>query len=132
MVDKIGRCPGDAIVAALARVACVDVRQAFACNLRIIVTANAVIGDASVIERRRNPRVRGMTIIAGITARKMRRMFAGSGCAVMTGEAGTDDLGVIDRVGRDPDDIDVAILADIGGVDMSQVIPECDRAVQAL
>ena len=122
MVDKIGWRPDDTIVAALACVGRIDVRQAFACNLRIVVTANAVVGDASVIERRRNPRVRRMTIIAGITARKMRRVFTGGCCAVVAGEAGADDLRVIHGVGRVPDDIVVAILADIGGVDMCQAL----------
>ena len=121
VVDKIGRRPDDTIVAALAYVGCIDVREVFAWHLRIIVTANAVIGNASVIERRRNPRVRRMTIIAGITAREMCRVFTGGRCAVVAGETRTDDLRVIDGVRRCKGDCIVAIDAQVSGIDVRQV-----------
>ena len=83
VIDKIDRCPDDTVMAALAYVGRIDVREVFACNLRIVMTANAVVSNTSVIERRRNPCVRRMTIVAGITACKMRRVFAGGRCAVV-------------------------------------------------
>ena len=55
VVDKIGRRPDDTVMAALAYVGRIYVREVFACNLRIVVTANAVVSNTSVIERRRNP-----------------------------------------------------------------------------
>ena len=122
VVDKIGRRPDDAIVAALAYVSRIDVREVFAGNLRVVVTANAVVGDASVIECRRNPRIRGMTVVTGITARKMRRVFTGCRCAIVAGEACTDDLRVIDGVRRCKGDSVMAIDAQISGVDMCQVL----------
>ena len=122
VIDKIGRYPDDTIVAALAYVGRIDVRDVFACYLRIVVTANAVIGDASVIECRRNPRIRRMTIVTGITARKMRRVFTGCRCTVVAGEAGTDDLRVIDGVRRCKGDGVMAIDAHISGIDMCQVL----------
>ena len=97
-------------------------REVFASYLRIVVTANAVIGDASVIECRRNPRIRRMTIVTGITARKMRRVFTGCRCAIVAGEACTDDLRVIDGVRRCKGDSVMAIDAQISGVDMCQVL----------
>ena len=111
VIDKVGRRPDDTIVAALAYVGCIDVREVFAWHLRIIVTANAVMGDASVIECRRNPRIRRMTIVTGITARKMRRVFTGCRCTVVAGEACTDDLRVIDGVRRCKGDRIMAIDA---------------------
>ena len=111
VVDKIGRRPDDTVMAVLAYIGRTDVREVFACNLRIVVTANAVIGDAGVIERRRNPGVRRMTIIAGITARKMCRVFTGGCCAVVAGETRTDDLRVIDGVRRCKGDRIMAIDA---------------------
>ena len=50
----------------------------------------------------------------------------------MTGEAGTKDLGVIHGIGRRPEDIVVAILANIGRVDMCQVLAWRIRAIVAI
>ena len=47
----------------------------------------------------------------------------------MTGKASTKDLGVIHDIDRCPYDIVVAILADIGRVDMCQVLARRVRPV---
>ena len=62
----------------------------------------------------------------------MRRMLAGRGRAVMAAYAGADHLGVVDEVGRRPEDIVVAVLADIGRVDVGRSLAGRIRAVVAV
>ena len=47
----------------------------------------------------------------------------------MTGTAGTQDLGVIDKCGRLPKRCAMAIFADIGGLDMRRVLADGFHAV---
>ena len=131
VVDNIGWRPDDTVVATLAYVSRIDVREVFSCDLRIVMTANAVVGDASVIERRRNPRVRCMTIVAGITASKMRWVFAGGRRAVVAGETRTDDLSVIDGVRRCEGDSIMAVDAQVSRIDVRQVFTDGIGAIMA-
>ena len=65
-----------------------------------VVAADAIARDIDVIEVRRNPRNRCMTVIAVVAARDVRRVLARGGVAVVTGEAGPEDLRVVNHVGR--------------------------------
>ena len=62
-----------------------------------------------------------MTVVAGIAAGNMRRMLAGGNHTIVTGAAGSDYLGVIDGGRRYPDRRAMAILADIGRLNVRQV-----------
>ena len=64
-----------------------------------VVTADAVVGDVGVIEIRRYPGNRRMTVVAVVAARDMCRVFASRDGPVVTGDAGAEHLCVIDRVG---------------------------------
>jgi hypothetical protein len=73
------------------------VSRAFAGCLNAIVAADAVSGNTHVIEICRQPAGGGVTVVAGVTAGDMRRMFSRGGDSVVTRSAGTKDLGMIDR-----------------------------------
>ena len=77
-----------------------DVILVLADRVSPVVTTNAVAGNVGMIEGRRYPAIRRMTVIAGIATRHMRCILAGRNGAVMTRRTSTDDLGVIHRVSR--------------------------------
>ncbi len=79
-------------VTVLADIRCLNVCRILANRVRAIVTAGAVTGDIHVIEIRRQPADRTVTVVAGVTARNMRRMFANCGDAIVAGVACTDHL----------------------------------------
>ena len=108
-------------MAALANVTGIYVTEVFARGIDAIVAFEAISSDIHMVEIGRNPGHCRMAVIAVTTAGNVRWVFAGCDRAVVAGEAGADDLGVVDGVGRRPGDTIVAILADIGGVDMCQV-----------
>jgi len=98
-------------------------------SLRPVVTADAVGGDVGVIKVGRDPRVGRMTVVAVVAAGNVGRVLAGGRIAVMAGEAGTNDLRVIDHVGRHERHVVVAVLANIGGIDMRRVLARSLRPV---
>ena len=73
-----------------------------------------------------------MAVIAGITARKMRRMFACRDDAVVTAVAGADNLSVVNREDRRKDVGVVAILTIVTGENMRQVLANGIDAVMAV
>ena len=72
-----------------------------------------------------------MAVIAVIAAGDMRRVFAGHYCTVMAGAAGANDLSVVDRVNRYPGVRRMAVLANIGRLNMRQVLARSVGAVMA-
>jgi len=72
-----------------------------------------------------------VAVVAIIAAGDMRGMLAGRDDAVMTGAAGTDDLGMVDRVSRGPDVRRVAVFADVAGLDVIWRLAGRVRAVMA-
>ena len=88
-------------------------------NLKIfdaVVAAEAVARDVGMVEICRQPGCGRMTVVAIVAACEVRRVFASRDCAVMAGEAGADDLGVVYRSCRRPGIDAVTILADVGRV----------------
>ena len=83
VVDRKRRSPNVRVMAILTNVARLNVRQIFARCLDTVVAAGAVASDSDVIEVGREPSGRRMAVIAIITGRDVRRMFAGSGRTVM-------------------------------------------------
>ena len=73
-----------------------------------------------------------MAIIAGITTRDMRWMFARCDDAVMTAQASADYLGVINGEDRRKNVGVVAVLADIAGLNVCQVFADGIDIVMAV
>jgi hypothetical protein len=69
--------------------------------------------------------------IALLCGDKVFTVHAGRCSPVVTAIADTDDIGMIDPDHRYPGGIAMAILADIGGVDMAAVLTRCRGAVMA-
>ena len=118
-------------MAILADVRCLDVRRSLTDGICAVVATNTVIHDVDVVEVGGQPRDCRVAVIAVIAARDMRRVFAGRNCAVMTGAAGTNDLGVVDEVRRYPDVRGMAVFAHIGRLDVRQVLARSVGAVVA-
>ena len=83
VVDRKSRNPNVRVMAILTNVARLDMRQILARCLDTVVAAGAVASDSDVIEVRGQPAGRRMAVIAVITGRDMRQMFAGRGRSVM-------------------------------------------------
>ena len=65
-----------------------------------------------------------MAVIAIITARDMRGMFARCGSAVMTRSAGTQDLSMVNGIRRRKYVGVVTILANVGRLNMSRAFTD--------
>ena len=114
VVDRNDRCEHIGCVAVLADVSRLDVRLVLAGCFGAVMAADAVVGDIRMIEIRRQPGGRRMTVVTGVVALDMCRVLAGGAAAVMTGAAGADDLRVVDRKDRCKDIGCVAVLTNIG------------------
>ncbi len=82
-------------MAVFADIGCIYVPDILASRLGAIVAAYAVAHDIQVVEIRRNPAKRAVTVIAGITTGDMSLVLAGCSSPVVAGAAGADDLCVI-------------------------------------
>lgn len=131
VIDGVRRYPGDIVVAVLAYVRGLNMRQIFAGRLHAVMAANTIVDDGAMVEGRRYPCGRRMTIVTGVDAGDMRRMLADCDGVVMAGGAGTDNLGVIDRVCRHKDDAVVTVFAYIGGLDVRRRLAGRFHAVVA-
>lgn len=86
------------------------------------MTAAAIASDIRVIEVRRYPTCRSVTVVAIVARVQMCRVFPCCCDAVVAGAAGADDLGVVDRESGRPDIRVMAVLADIAGLDVSRAL----------
>lgn len=73
-----------------------------------------------------------MAVIAGITARDMRWVFAGCDDAIMAAVAGADNLRVINGEDRRKDIGVVAVLANVAGLDVRQILANGIDTVMAV
>lgn len=131
VIDGRDRRPNRRSVAILADVGCLDVRRSLTDGIGAVVATNTVIHDVDVVEVGGQPRDCRVAVIAVIAAGYMRRVFAGRNYAVVTGAAGANDLGMVDGVNRYPDVRRMAVLANIGRLDMRQVLARSIGAVVA-
>ena len=131
VIHRCNRRPNRCAVAILADVSCLDVRRSLTDGIRAVVATNTVIHDVDVVEVGGQPRDCRVAVIAVNATRDMRWVFAGCYCAVMTGAAGANDLGVVDEVGRYPDVRGMAVFAHIGRLDVRQVLARSVGAVMA-
>ena len=73
-----------------------------------------------------------MTVVAGVATSDMCRILTGRNRAVMARAASTYHLGVIDRIYWHPYVGAVAVLTDVAGLNMCQVLAGCVGAVMAI
>ena len=105
------------------------VRRVLAGGKRAVVTANAIAGIRRVIECRWQPACCRMTVIAGVAAGDMQRMFADRGDPIVAESTTAQDLGVIDRQHRCKQRRRMAVLANIGCLHMGRVLADGVRTV---
>lgn len=73
----------------------------------------AIVRDIDVIKICRRPCNRRMTVVAIVAARNVSRVFARRIDAVVAGRARPQYLRVVDDIRRFPDNIIVAVLANV-------------------
>ena len=122
VIHRRNRNPGDITVAVFTYVGGIDMSRTLARRIGAVVTADAVVCDAGMIEIGRYPGHSRMTVIAIVSTGYMRRMLARGDCAVVAAAANTYDLRVIHRIGRCPHGVDVAVLTKVYRVDVGQVL----------
>ena len=131
VIHDIDRCPDDIVVAILADIGGVDMCQVLADGIGAVVATDTIIRDVGVVEVGRNPRRGRMAIVAGIAAGKMRRVLAGCNHAIVAGEAGTDDLGMVHGIGRYPKQVVVAVSANVAGRQMRRAFAFSTNPIMA-
>ena len=129
VVDRESWNPDIGVMAVLANFCSQNVRRVFAGRFDTVVTARAIAGDADVIEIRRQPTGRRMAVIAIVAARDMCWMFTCRRRAVMARTASTDDLCVVDPNCRCKYVGVMAVLANVGGLNMRQALAGGGAAV---
>ena len=116
VVDRQYGSPDVRAMAIFADIGRLNVRGTFAGCFDTVVAAGAVAGDTAVIKGCWQPAGRRVTVVAGIAAGNVRRVFARGRDAVLTGDAGADDMRVIyvklwrKHIGR------MTVIADVRGV----------------
>ena len=106
-----------------------DVCRILANGLCAVVTTDTVTGDIQVIEVRRQPAYRAVTVVAGIAAGNVCRVLADGNAAIVAGNAGTNDLCVIDGQHRRKYIRRMAVLADVRCLNVGWVFANRVRAV---
>ena len=132
MIDRNCRRPHIAVVAVLADIRRLYVCQVLAGGVYAVVAAEAVARNIHVIECRRPPGNRRMTVIAGIVTGDVCRVFAGCGDAVMAGTTDADDVCVVNGKHRYEHIGVVAVLADITCLNMLRILTGRIHAVVAI
>jgi len=106
-------------MAALTDIRRLNMHQVLARRTETVVTTDAGVRNTDVIKVCRDPRVCRMTVFTVVAAANVCRVFAGRRRAVMTGEAASQDMQVIDKVRGRPHDVVMTIFANIGCGDVS-------------
>ena len=114
-----------------ANVARLHMRRAFACRVSAVVAAKAVAGDVHVIEVRRQPADRGVTVVAVVAAGDVGRVFAGRRETIVARATRAQNLRMVDYVCRHPDIAVVTVFAHIGGLYVCQILAGGGRSVVA-
>jgi len=115
-----------------ANIGCLDVSRVFANCIRAVVTTKAVTGDIHVVEIRRYPANCAVAVIAIVTTRNMGRVLAGGSDAIVTGCAGSNDLGVIDYYHGLPHCCGVTVFTDVCRQGVRWTLARSVRAVMAV
>ena len=118
MVDERRGDPAARHMTAFACLGCPDMGGRAAGGIDAVVTADAVVGDAGVVESCRGPCFGGMTVVAFARRPDVSRMFAKGGDTVVAARTGADDMVVVDDRDGNPLGGIVADLAVIGAFDV--------------
>lgn len=118
VVDRDRRRPHIGRVAVCADIGRLYVCQVLAGGIYTVMATDAIARDVQVIEVCRSPGDRRVTIIAGVIAGDVRRMFAGRRDAVMAGTAHTDDMCMVNRKHGHKHISVVAVFADVASLNM--------------
>ena len=124
VIDHVGGRERHVVVAILTNIGGIDVRWILARRIGAVMAADAVVGDVRVIEVGRDPRVGRMSVFAVVAAGDVGRVLAFGRVAIMAGEAGANDLRMIDHVGGYKRHDVVAVFADHSGVDVCRILPD--------
>jgi len=131
MVNGVGRRPNDVVVAVLADIRCRNMRGILASCADAVVAVNAVADDIGMIEVGWNPGDGRVAIVAIVTAGDMVNVLSRRHVAVMTGAAGAQHLRVVNQVRRYPQIAIVAVLANVGRLNVSLALASGLNAVVA-
>ena len=101
-----------------------DMCRVLARRTETVVTADAGVRNTDVIEIRGDPGVCRVTVLAVVAAANVCRVLAGCRRAVVTGEAASQDVQVIDKVCRRPHDVVMAVFTDIGSGDVRRTFAD--------
>ena len=132
VIDRIDGSPHIAVVTILTDVARLHMRQVFAGSIQAVVAACAIARNIQVVECRRSPGDRRVAVVAGIAAGEVCRVLARSNYAIVTGAAGSDDLGMVDGEGGCEYVGVMAVLANVAGLNMCKVLTNGVHAVMAV
>ena len=86
-----------------------------------VVATDAVVGDIHVIEVGWNPGNGRVAVVAVVTASDVRRILAGRRVTVMAGEASSEHLRMVHRVGRCERHIVMTVLAHVARINMRRI-----------
>ena len=129
VIDVVGRCPDDPVMAVLANIGRLYVGRSLAGRLGAVVTVNAITADVDMIEVRRNPGLGSVAVITSNTTVDVGRVFAGRNGAIVAGTTTTDDLGVVDRGCRNPKRTIVAVFTNVGRLYMGWTLARGGGAI---
>jgi len=122
MINGVDRCPQIGIVAIFADIRGRDMRLIFSRRVDAIVTTGTIGNNIDVIKIGRSPCHRGVTVIALTAGSDVSRIFPCGYGAVVTGITRAQHLRVVDRVGRCPNCIVVAVFTNVSGLDVRGVL----------
>jgi hypothetical protein len=131
MINIECRRPGVRVVAILANISREYVVGILSRGLNPVMATDTVSSDVDMVKVGWNPAGRRVTIVAGIAAGDMRRMFTSRDNAVVAGSAGTHYLGMVDRNHRFKADRRMAIFTNVGCEDMQRAFAGRGNAVVA-
>ena len=109
-------------MAVLADIGRLNMCEVFARSVGAVMAAGAIARDIHVVEIGWQPGNGRMTVIAIGATGDMCRILSARYCAVMTGAAGTQHLRMVDRVYGCPDIRVMAVFANIGSLNMREVL----------
>ena len=129
VIHHVGRRKRYVVVAILTNIGGIDVRWILARRIGAVMAADAVVSDIGVIKVGRDPPAGCMAVVAVIATGNVGRVLAFGNIAIMAGEAGANDLRMIDHIGGYKRHDVVAVFADHSGVDVCRILPDSLDAI---
>jgi len=130
-VIEISGAPGIACTAVVAGITAGNVSWMFTCCGNAIVGGIASTNNLEMVHRKdRNPDIGGMAVFTNVTGLDMCRWLALRLRAVVTAEAVTYDIDVIEVCGR-PAGRRMTIIASVATADMRRILAGSDDAIVA-